>query len=209
MPSRPASPLYVAVGVACSRRGRRRGRAHARHADDAAPAEGRCAGKPPVPQGLTGPGRARRSRRRSRTGRTGASTRCSGSGSSTRREDAGRAQQSASCSSTAGSRCSGPATRRTRRPALETAKKLGRDTIDPGPGRQPAPPEFFQPTSGPSYPVFIPLSEEPAAPAGLAAAGAGPPDLGRAALPAGGASRARTTSRRRSRRRSASSTRTT
>ena len=51
----------------------------------------------------------------------------------------------------------------------------------------------------PSYPVFMPLDAEPAARAGLAPAGAGPPDLGRAALPARGAAAARTTSRRRSR----------
>ena len=51
--SRPASPCIVAVGR-LPRGGRGRRRPHARHADDAAPAEARASGKPPVPQGLTG-----------------------------------------------------------------------------------------------------------------------------------------------------------
>ncbi len=42
--------------------------------------------------------------------------------------------------------------------ALESAKKLGRDTPIQGRADNILHPQFFQPTSGSNYPVFIPLS---------------------------------------------------
>jgi tetratricopeptide (TPR) repeat protein len=45
--------------------------------------------------------------------------------------------------------------------ALESAKKLGRDTIIQGRADNLLHPEFFQPTSGASYPVFIPTQPNP------------------------------------------------
>jgi tetratricopeptide (TPR) repeat protein len=43
--------------------------------------------------------------------------------------------------------------------ALETAKKLGRDTMIQGRADNLLHPNFFQPTSGSGYPVFVPLTK--------------------------------------------------
>ena len=47
--------------------------------------------------------------------------------------------------------------------ALETAKKLGRDTPIQSQADNLLHPSFFHPTSGSGYPVFVPISTEPAA----------------------------------------------
>ena len=188
---------------ACARRGRRRRRPHARHADDAAPAEG------PAGQAAG----AERACRRRRARRSSAAFKDWPHGSI---DDDAAARAREYSERTRGravlpraSRCSGPATRATRRPRSSAAKKLGRDTIIQGRADNLLHPSSSSRRRAPSYPIFVPLAAEPAARAGLAAAGAGPPDLGRAPLPAGGAGRARATSRRTSPPRSASSTRTT
>jgi hypothetical protein len=45
--------------------------------------------------------------------------------------------------------------------ALETAKKLGRNTLIQGRADNLLHPNFFQPTSGSGYPVFVPVSKNP------------------------------------------------
>ena len=133
----------VTVGVACLVAAGVVVGAHARHAHDPAPAEGRrreAAG----PGRLPAPPRPRSSPR-SRTGRTGASTRCSGSASSTRAGGRRRAAHSAVVQFYRGVALLWAGYPSDAEQALETAKKLGRDTLIQGRADNLLHPNFFQP----------------------------------------------------------------
>ena len=177
------------------RRGRRR--ADARHADDPASTR-RAGGKAARSDGPAGAPRQRRSRRRSATGRTGASTRCSGSGSSTRaprrrrNEDDRPIVQYYRGLALLWAGYPADASQ-----ALESAKKFGRNTIIQSRADNFLHPNFFQDPHGAGLPGVRPGREQRPARAGLGAAGGGAPGVGRGRVPAGRPRRTRTTPRRR------------
>ena len=175
-----ASPALVAAGVVVGLTLDTR--------DDAAPAEagGRASRRCPV--GLTGPAAPADRRRLQELAAREHRRRCSGSGSST---PAGRTpaerQQSAIVQYYRGVALLWAGYPSDAETALETGEEARPRHDHPEPRRQPAPPELLPADArARGYPVFVPVSNEPAAPAGLAAPAAGPPGLGRAALPAGG-----------------------
>ena len=159
-----------------------------------------ASGKPPVPRASPAPSAPADRDRVPQLAARAASPRCSGSASSTRAGGPRRAQAERDRPVLPRHRAHlgrlsvrrADRARDRRRSSAATRSSRAAPTTCSTPSSSSRPP-------APRYPVFIPTHAEPAAPAGLAAPGAGPPDLGRAALRAAPRGSTRATSRRWSR----------